>query len=524
MNIRLTKMSRTLIGAVGVALIVFFGSFINAYAETLPEGIGIYNFVPPYQYRNMFETERLEFSGIRVTVNGEPLLEPIEFRVYNTTTQELETTVTSEGGELPTLSLIKEHNYMLQPLDKKYKAKPKYVWVHEGRILDIKAGVIMGTNAQGQSIVTGYDYSDKVMTEIPMEKRKYEVTDPLDDSRVTMNVNVVYGEGPMSNVKFKLISDVETIEATANNGKLRAYLLEEEAYTVIVDSDKYTACVFPIVAKDKSEYDGGRYTYDHSSCKMVETIQLVDKERDHYCDTTIMSLDGKVTAMGFNFKDLLLWDTSEDSVAEAMYPANADIHRVRVVNPHRWEFSRLHCDTIGLEFKAQEGRTVTGVHMIDKTGDVQDIDYVVEGDTVRVKPGRIATDTYVIEYAPEEGTEDPGNPGNPDNPENPDKPVPGSKVTVKKTVISSLKKGKRSFTVVAAKRTGVTGYQLRYSTKSTMKSAKILTIGKTRYANKRTVKKLKAKKKYYVQVRSYKTVAGKKYYSAWSAKKSVTTR
>ena len=40
----------------------------------------------------------------------------------------------------------------------------------------------------------------------------------------------------------------------------------------------------------------------------------------------------------------------------------------------------------------------------------------------------------------------------------------------------------------------------------------------------KTVKNLKAKKKYYVQIRAYKTISGKTYYSAWSAVKAVKTR
>jgi hypothetical protein len=35
---------------------------------------------------------------------------------------------------------------------------------------------------------------------------------------------------------------------------------------------------------------------------------------------------------------------------------------------------------------------------------------------------------------------------------------------------------------------------------------------------------LKAKTKYYVQIRTYKTVNGVKFYSAWSAKKSMKTK
>ena len=56
-----------------------------------------------------------------------------------------------------------------------------------------------------------------------------------------------------------------------------------------------------------------------------------------------------------------------------------------------------------------------------------------------------------------------------------------------------------------------------------MAGSKTVTVGKTRTVSTK-IKKLKAKKKYYVQIRTYKTVNGTKYYSAWSAKKSVKTK
>ena len=42
--------------------------------------------------------------------------------------------------------------------------------------------------------------------------------------------------------------------------------------------------------------------------------------------------------------------------------------------------------------------------------------------------------------------------------------------------------------------------------------------------DKTTVSKLSGNKKYYVRVRSYTAVNGTKYYGAWSASKSVTTK
>lgn len=47
---------------------------------------------------------------------------------------------------------------------------------------------------------------------------------------------------------------------------------------------------------------------------------------------------------------------------------------------------------------------------------------------------------------------------------------------------------------------------------------------KEQKTTKNKVKKLKAKKKYYVRVRTYKTVKGKKVYSSWSKVKSIKTK
>jgi len=98
------------------------------------------------------------------------------------------------------------------------------------------------------------------------------------------------------------------------------------------------------------------------------------------------------------------------------------------------------------------------------------------------------------------------------------------KVNPKKTYITELKKGNDKFTVKWKKKTvQTTGYQIRYSTSSSMKNAKTKLV-KSNKTTSKTISKLKSKKKYYVQVRTYKTVDGIKYYSKWSEKKAVTTK
>ena len=63
-----------------------------------------------------------------------------------------------------------------------------------------------------------------------------------------------------------------------------------------------------------------------------------------------------------------------------------------------------------------------------------------------------------------------------------------------------------------------------YATNSKFKSgSKTMTVSSSKTTSKK-ITKLKAKKKYYVKVRSYKTVSGTKYYSEWSKAKTAKTK
>lgn len=97
--------------------------------------------------------------------------------------------------------------------------------------------------------------------------------------------------------------------------------------------------------------------------------------------------------------------------------------------------------------------------------------------------------------------------------------------------LNSVKSGEYAFTANYNRNSGVTGYQVQYSTASNFKGAKTITKKNTKTKAKTystTVKNLSGAKKYYVRVRTYKTVkVGKKkvtYYSNWSAVKAVTTK
>lgn len=94
--------------------------------------------------------------------------------------------------------------------------------------------------------------------------------------------------------------------------------------------------------------------------------------------------------------------------------------------------------------------------------------------------------------------------------------------------VKKLTKGKKSFTLTWSKqKTQTTGYQIGYTTDKKFKSLSYKTVTDLD-TTKKTISGLKSKKKYYVAIRTYKTVKYKgesiKIYSAWTTPKTITTK
>jgi surface protein len=101
------------------------------------------------------------------------------------------------------------------------------------------------------------------------------------------------------------------------------------------------------------------------------------------------------------------------------------------------------------------------------------------------------------------------------------------KINPKATSLKKVTSAKTKTLTVTWKKqaTQTTGYEIQYSTSKnfTKKTTKTATVKSTKTTST-TIKKLSAKKKYYVRIRTYKTVGGKKYYSDWSKAKAVKTK
>ena len=98
------------------------------------------------------------------------------------------------------------------------------------------------------------------------------------------------------------------------------------------------------------------------------------------------------------------------------------------------------------------------------------------------------------------------------------------KINPKGTTVSKVTAKKKAAVVKWKKQAAqTTGYEIQYGLKKNFKGAKVKTVKKNK-TTKLTIKKLKSKKKYYVRIRTYKTVGGKKYYSSWSKSKRVKVK
>jgi len=98
-------------------------------------------------------------------------------------------------------------------------------------------------------------------------------------------------------------------------------------------------------------------------------------------------------------------------------------------------------------------------------------------------------------------------------------------VKVKNTAIKSLKAGSASFTCkwITLPSRYISGYQIRYSRNADMKNATKSKL-QARGSKGKTFRNLKVKQKYYVQIRTYKKIDGKYYYSNWSKIRTVKTK
>ncbi|HET6350657.1 MAG TPA: multicopper oxidase domain-containing protein [Coriobacteriia bacterium] len=93
------------------------------------------------------------------------------------------------------------------------------------------------------------------------------------------------------------------------------------------------------------------------------------------------------------------------------------------------------------------------------------------------------------------------------------------RIVPKKSSIARLRGRTKRFTATWRRHSGASGYELAYSTKRTKGFKAVRTT-----ASYKTVAKLRRGTRYYVKLRAYKTIGGRRYYGAWSSLRTVRTK
>ena len=146
-------------------------------------------------------------------------------------------------------------------------------------------------------------------------------------------------------------------------------------------------------------------------------------------------------------------------------------------------------------------------------------DKPVPGETDKPAPGETDKPAPGETDKPAPGTTNSPAPGATVTPGQQPTVSPEAPVSLNKVTGIKVKAKKKAVTVKWKKVTGAKGYQITYSVKKNFKGAKKVTVRKDTASA--TIKKLKKGKVYYVKVRAYAEVSGKKSYGKWSVVKKA---
>ncbi len=371
-----------------------------------PTDIPAYNDIDAYQYKDFSEKETVAVPALDVKeTDGSTATDPIKFVIFNSTLQKVESRVTSAGGKLPAMDLIKNHNYTIYTEDENYTMDNHlYVWVRANGdgtagIVDIKDTDIKWLIPGKEIETTTYKYP--AVDSIQVKKRTAPVTDPAEDRRYTMPLEVVTENlRLLEGVDVELVSEFETVKATSDrNGKIYVHLLEDVNYVVTVKSDIWDVLSFPLVVKDKSEFTAPKLTYDHSNCHGVNQIRVVGKGEAHKYDTIITSFSGRTRVTGFNFNDILLMERELDkSLVTGLDGKDYEVLEITTINPHRWEICKLPVGEFKITETLTEGKGVEEVYYIDAEGSLQPLTFEQRGKEVSFMMTSMAMYPIVLVY------------------------------------------------------------------------------------------------------------------------------
>ena len=324
----------------------------------------------------VIENERVNSKKINVKTDDGKSTDGFKFRLFNETKQLEETEVVVVDGKI-SLNLIKNNKYYLQLINENYSSKNIYI----------------SLDKEGEFV-----YGDKLATTIKEILLNKKSTSEPTSKKYLVNLNTLYNNGKID-TKFKIISEIDTFEAESQNGVLPLNLLEGVTYVVKPVDQKYKIDIFPLVLKDKSEYNLGKYAYDHSSCNIVKDIILKDNDMKAE-EGSLVCANSNTTIFGMDFKDLSLYVNHLDKQNfDKLKNLDVDILGLNLINPHRCELTKIADGEFKIKRRVKDINNVKKVYYIDQDGNITDLSFTKNGDSIDISGiNSIGFKKLVIEY------------------------------------------------------------------------------------------------------------------------------
>lgn len=354
-----------------------------------------------------FSDVKIKLADIPVVDNqGNPVKEIITFKLFNGTKQVFIGDVKAVDGKIPAIDVYEKDTYILYSRDSKYiiADKPYELEVNELYFMPNGDGKLPVRNTLSKQYEDGVEKNIenivvRELSEGEIAKDKVEVTLP-----------VYYGSAKYSGPGSVIFtSEFDKVNASIENGQISVRLLEDVQYSLSFTFEDFAIENFPLTVKDKSErsanspWGRGKYAYDHSTCRGLDKIQLVDAGKENNNNTTLTCSNGRTTVSGMNFKDLLLMTTAVDkSNFENLKDRNVQIIRVLLINTRRCEVSKMAAGDFAILRDLEPDKELKEVYFLKPSGELEKAEYTRESNKVLVKTNSMSINDLVIEYKSEE--------------------------------------------------------------------------------------------------------------------------
>ncbi|MDU5443036.1 MAG: cell wall-binding repeat-containing protein, partial [Finegoldia magna] len=385
-----------------------------------------------------FSNNKVNTKSLQIyNINGKKISEDVHFKLFNGTKQEYFGYVTAKNGVFPSLSLYENDTYIIYCTDQKYTIsdKPYELEVNQLYIKPNGEGKVPVRNR------TSKKYEDTVSSNIEKINVRELKSGEQNKEKTHFEIPVYYGSAPYPGAgNVILTSQFEELKVPVKNGKISVDLLEDIQYAVSFE-DKFNEFGienFPMTVKDKSERTGkdplatgrGKYVYDHSTCRSVPILKLIDIKKINNNNSKVICSKGNTIVTGMNFKDLLLATGHiKKETVEEFKNKDVDIFEIHLINPRRCEVSKVAKGNFNILKLIHNGKTVKKAYLTKNGKIIKEVPF--EQDKEDIKKVNVKVDSMSIydlafEYEKNESsdtsTPTPEQPGTTPGEEKPEKP------------------------------------------------------------------------------------------------------